>query len=147
MEADVATAGEARHAHRPARAHPFSGEPIGVWVANYVLMGYGEGAVMGVPAHDERDFEFAQRHGIPIRTVVQSARGAYERVGEPWQAAYAEYGVAVDSGEFSGLASRAAMDAIAADARSARGWGESACSGGCATGVSRASATGAVRFR
>ena len=69
---------------------------------------------MGVPAHDERDFEFAQRHGIAIRTVVKSATGAYEVVGDQWQGAYAEQGVLVDSGEFSGLDSRAAIDAIAA---------------------------------
>ncbi len=51
--------------------HPLTGEPVGIWVANYVLMSYGEGAVMGVPAHDERDFEFARRHRIAMRLVVQ----------------------------------------------------------------------------
>ena len=61
--------------------HPFTGEPLPVWVANYVLMGYGEGAVMGVPAHDERDFEFAHRNGLPIVTVVRSAAG---RVPARW---------------------------------------------------------------
>ena len=55
-----------------------------VWVANYVLMAYGEGAVMGVPAHDERDFEFAQHNGLPITTVVRSASGAYDEVRAPW---------------------------------------------------------------
>jgi len=94
--------------------HPISGEAIEVWVANYVLMAYGEGAVMGVPAHDERDFEFAQRHGIAMRTVVKSASGAYEVVGEQWQSAYSEDGVLVNSGRFSGLDSRSAIDAIAA---------------------------------
>ncbi len=63
--------------------HPFTGKPIEVWIANYVLMGYGEGAVMGVPAHDERDFEFATRSGIAIETVVKSATGAYETVTAP----------------------------------------------------------------
>jgi len=84
--------------------HPFTGEPVEVWIANYVLMGYGEGAVMGVPAHDERDFEFATRAGIPIRTVV------------------GEDGITVNSGEFSGLTFQAAVDAIAA-ALAARGIG------------------------
>ena len=113
MEADVATA-EKRgmptgvHVH-----HPFTGELLPVFVANYVLMTYGEGAVMGVPAHDERDFEFARRHEIPIRTVVAALNGAYESVGGTWQSEYAEYGVLVNSGPFTGLPSLAAVDAIA----------------------------------
>jgi leucyl-tRNA synthetase len=115
MEADVATAPKRGMATGLHVRHPISGEAIGIWVANYVLMAYGEGAVMGVPAHDERDFEFAQRRGIAIRTVVKSARGAYELVGEQWQAVYSEDGVLVDSGSFSGLSSRAAIDAIAAE--------------------------------
>jgi leucyl-tRNA synthetase len=102
--------------------HPFTGKPIEVWIANYVLMGYGEGAVMGVPAHDERDFEFASRSGIAIETVVKSASGAYETVAAPWRDAYGEHGITVNSGEFSGLAFQAAVDAIAA-ALEARGIG------------------------
>ena len=94
--------------------HPLTGEPLEIWVANYVLMGYGEGAVMGVAAHDERDFEFALEHRLPVRTVVRSASGAYEEVCAPWIAAYAEYGVTVNSGEFSGLTFQVAVDAIAA---------------------------------
>jgi leucyl-tRNA synthetase len=94
--------------------HPFTGKPVEVWIANYVLMGYGEGAVMGVPGHDERDFEFATRSGIPIQTVVKSASGAYENVVAPWQDAYGEHGITVNSGEFSGLAFQAAVDAIGA---------------------------------
>ncbi|MFO1427923.1 MAG: leucine--tRNA ligase [Steroidobacteraceae bacterium] len=66
-----------------------------------------------MPAHDERDFEFAGRNGIEIRTVVRSASGAYERVVAPWIEAYAEHGITVDSGEFSGLGFQAAVDAIA----------------------------------
>jgi leucyl-tRNA synthetase len=114
MEADVATAPKRGMPTGLHVRHPFSGQAIEVWVANYVLMAYGEGAVMGVPAHDERDFEFARSHGIPIRTVVRSARGAYELVGEQWQGEYTEPGVLVDSGAFTGLDSRAAIDAIAA---------------------------------
>ena len=69
---------------------------------------------MGVPAHDERDFAFALQNALPVTTVVRSARGAYEEVRAPWIAAYAEYGVTVNSGEFSGLDFHAAVDAIAA---------------------------------
>src|SRR6266853_240934 len=95
-------------------AHPLTGEPVPVWIGNYVLMGYGEGAVMGVPAHDERDFEFALRYGLPIVGVVKSKTGAYDEVREPWIAPYSEYGITVNSGEFSGLEFQAAVDAMAA---------------------------------
>ncbi len=94
--------------------HPFTGAPLPIWVANYVLMAYGEGAVMGVPAHDERDFEFALGHGLAVTTVVRSLRDAYTEVRPPWIAAYGEYGVTVNSGEFSDLPSHRAMEAIAA---------------------------------
>ena len=94
--------------------HPLTGAPLAIWVANYVLMAYGEGAVMGVPAHDERDFEFALQNALPVITVVRSTRGAYEEVRAPWIAAYAEYGTTVNSAEFSGLAFAEAVDAIAA---------------------------------
>ena len=114
MEADVAAAPKRGMPTGLHVRHPFGGQPIEVWVANYVLMAYGEGAVMGVPAHDERDFDFARSHGIPIRTVVQSATGAYQLVGEQWQDAYREPGVLIDSGRFSGLESSAAIDAITA---------------------------------
>jgi leucyl-tRNA synthetase len=114
IEADVATQEKKGLATGLHVLHPFTGEPLPVWVANYVLMAYGEGAVMGVPAHDERDFEFARSHALPVTTVVRSSRGAYEEVREPWIAAYSEYGVTVNSGQFSGLASHAAIDAIAA---------------------------------
>jgi leucyl-tRNA synthetase len=102
--------------------HPFTGKPLPVWVANYVLMAYGEGAVMGVPAHDERDFEFATRNSLPVITVVASPAGAYQEVRAPWLAAYAEHGLTVNSGEFSGLTFEAAVDAIAA-ALAAKGLG------------------------
>jgi leucyl-tRNA synthetase len=114
MEADVATQQKKGMATGLHVQHPFSGAPLPVWVANYVLMGYGEGAVMGVPAHDERDFEFATQHRLPIVTVVRPAAGGYEEVRAPWNPLYAEYGVTVNSGEFSGLAFQAAVDAICA---------------------------------
>jgi leucyl-tRNA synthetase len=102
--------------------HPFTGKPLEVWVANYVLMGYGEGAVMGVPAHDERDFEFALENRLPVVTVVRPANGAYEEVRAPWDPVYAEYGLTVNSGEFSGLGFELAVESIAA-ALEAKGLG------------------------
>jgi len=114
IEADVATQVKKGMATGLHVLHPLTRAPLPLWVANYVLMAYGEGAVMGVPGHDERDFEFAVRHGLAVTTVVRSARGAYEEVRAPWIAAYSEYGVTVNSGEFSGLTSEKAIDAIAA---------------------------------
>jgi leucyl-tRNA synthetase len=114
MEAEVATAAKRGRATGLHVRHPLTGEAIEVWVANYVLMAYGEGAVMGVPAHDERDFEFALRHGIAIRTVVLPSGGGYERAQAPWQAEYAQPGVLCESGEFTGMRSTEAIAAIAA---------------------------------
>ncbi len=114
MEADVATQEKKGMRTGLHVLHPFTAEPIEIWVANYVLMGYGEGAVMGVPAHDERDFEFAQKNGLSVVTVVRSNSGAYEEVVAPWIEPYGEHGVTVNSGEFSGLQFQAALDAIAA---------------------------------
>src|SRR5262249_44825011 len=113
IEADVATQVKKGMPTGLHVLHPISGAPLPLWVANYVLMAYGEGAVMGVPGHDERDFEFAMSHGLRVTTVVRSTRGAYEEVRAPWIAAYSEYGETVNSGEFSGLSSQEAIDAIA----------------------------------
>jgi len=93
--------------------HPISGEKLPVWVANYVLMGYGEGAVMAVPAHDERDYEFALKYQLPIRPVIRHPLG--DRVPAPWKAEYAEHGVCINSGKYDGLDFQQATDAIAAD--------------------------------
>ncbi len=90
--------------------HPVSGETVPVWVANFVLMGYGTGAVMAVPAHDQRDHEFARRYGLPIRPVVYPADGSALDVSE---AAFTDRGVLRDSGPFTGLDSAAAFHAIA----------------------------------
>ena len=114
MEAEVATQEKKGMPTGVHVLHPFTGAQLPVWVANYVLMGYGEGAVMGVPAHDERDFEFAHRNALPVVMVVRSAAGAYQQVVAPWIPAYAEHGEVVNSGEFSGLSFQAAVDAIAA---------------------------------
>jgi len=114
MEADVATMEKKGRPTGLHVLHPFTGKLVEVWVANYVLMGYGEGAVMGVPAHDERDFEFALKNGIDIVTVVRPKEGSWDTVQAPWQAAYGEHGVTVNSAEFSGLEFKPAIDAIAA---------------------------------
>jgi leucyl-tRNA synthetase len=114
MEAQLATQEKKGMATGLHALHPLTGQPVEIWVANYVLMGYGEGAVMGVPAHDERDFEFAHEHQLPIVQVVKSKTGAYDDVSGPWQAAYSDYGITVNSGEYSGLEFQAAIDAIAA---------------------------------
>ncbi len=90
--------------------HPLSGELLPVWAANFVLMSYGSGAVMSVPAHDQRDWEFARKYGLPIRSVIGPTAGAPAAVDE---AAYTEHGVLCDSGEFSGLDFHAAFEAIA----------------------------------
>ena len=90
--------------------HPLTGERLPVWVANYVLMHYGDGAVMAVPAHDERDFEFAGKYGLPVKTVVRTSAG--DETPAPWQAAYGEHGQLINSGIFDGLDFAGAFDAI-----------------------------------
>ena len=91
--------------------HPVTGEAVPVYAANFVLMSYGTGAVMAVPAHDQRDWEFAEKYGIPKKQVIFPADGSEAGIEE---AAYTEKGVLVDSGPFTGLTSEAAFDAIAA---------------------------------
>ena len=90
--------------------HPVSGEAVPVWVANFVLMGYGTGAVMAVPAHDQRDFEFATKYGIPVKAVVFPVEGELE---QPLSAAFTDYGILRNSAQFDGLTSEQAFDAIA----------------------------------
>jgi leucyl-tRNA synthetase len=93
--------------------HPISGEEVPLWVGNYVLMSYGDGAVMGVPAHDERDFEFAKKYHLPIRPVIDVAGREYSL--HQWASWYAEHGRCINSGVYDGLEFQAAVDAIAAD--------------------------------
>ncbi|TWI54248.1 leucyl-tRNA synthetase [Pseudomonas duriflava] len=120
-EADIATQ-EKKGMPTPLFVeHPLTGEKLPVWVANYVLMHYGEGAVMAVPAHDERDFEFATKYNLPIKPVVRTSTG--DETPAPWQAAYNEYGTLINSGEYNGLDFTAAFDAIGA-ALQAKGLGE-----------------------
>ncbi len=93
--------------------HPLTGQNIPVWVGNYVLMSYGDGAVMGVPAHDERDFEFATKYKLPIKQVVQVGEHAYSTT--TWQDWYGDKvnGNLVQSGPFDGMNYNQALDAIA----------------------------------
>ena len=93
--------------------HPISGEAVPVWVGNYVLMSYGDGAVMGVPAHDERDFAFAKKYHLPIKPVIDVAGREYSL--DSWAPWYAEHGRCINSGKYDGLEFQAAVDAIAAD--------------------------------
>ena len=94
--------------------HPITGQDVPVWVGNYVLMGYGDGAVMGVPAHDERDFAFAKKYGIPMLQVVAIDGETFSY--EQWQDWYGDKtrGYTVNSDNYSGLAYKPAVDAIAA---------------------------------
>jgi leucyl-tRNA synthetase len=95
--------------------NPFNGEKIPIWIANYVLLDYGTGAIMSVPAHDERDYEFAKKYGLPIVQVIESAEKTEEPVTLPL---VAEDGVLINSGKFSGLGSEAAQKKMAAYAES-----------------------------
>ncbi|MEO8662390.1 MAG: leucine--tRNA ligase [Bryobacteraceae bacterium] len=87
--------------------NPYSGQRTPIWVGNFVLMGYGTGAIMAVPAHDERDFEFCRKYGIAVRPVIRPVDGALAD-GETMAAPFEEYGIVEDSGEWSGLASAVA---------------------------------------
>ncbi|WP_372821610.1 leucine--tRNA ligase [Pseudomonas parafulva] len=111
-EADMATQEKKGMATSLLVEHPLTGEKLPVWVANYVLMHYGDGAVMAVPAHDERDFEFAQKYNLPVKAVVHTSAG--DEVGSEWLAAYGEHGQLINSGEFDGLDFAGAFDAIEA---------------------------------
>ncbi|MBL8271422.1 leucine--tRNA ligase [Steroidobacter sp.] len=103
--------------------HPITGERVPVWVGNYVLMTYGEGAVMGVPAHDERDFAFALKYNLPIKQVIGVAGAEPAFTDKEWQAWYGEYGTLIQSGKYDGLDYKQAIDAIAADLKG-KGYGD-----------------------
>ena len=104
--------------------NPYSGETVPIWVANFVLMGYGTGAIMAVPAHDERDFEFCRKYGIPVRPVIRPVGG--ELAEEPGMtAAFPEYGIVENSGEWSGLMSVDARRQMA-DYAERQGFGKAA---------------------
>lgn len=115
-EADLATAEKKGMATGLFVKHPVTGEELPVWIANYVLMSYGSGAVMAVPAHDERDFEFANKFGLTIKQVID-AKGADDADFDAtvWQEWYgSKEGTLINSGEFDGLDFQAAFDALLA---------------------------------
>jgi leucyl-tRNA synthetase len=119
MEAELATQEKKGMATGLFVEHPLTGEKVPLWVANYVLIGYGEGALMAVPGHDDRDFAFAKKYGLPIKQVVDwpqrkpaEQAGAFSDALQPW---YSEPGVCVNSGKYDGMDFSAAVDAVAAD--------------------------------
>jgi leucyl-tRNA synthetase len=103
--------------------NPFTGERVPVWVANFVLAEYGTGAVMSVPAHDQRDFEFARKYGLPVKTVIQPAQGEKLPAGDRLERASTEDGVLEASGAWSGLPSADARRRMSAEAK-AKGFGD-----------------------
>ncbi len=90
-------------------SHPITGDEVEIWIANFVLMGYGTGAVMSVPAHDERDYDFAKKYGITIKNVIKPENDDVDTS----ECAYTDKGVLFNSGEFNGLSFSQAFDAIA----------------------------------
>ncbi|HKQ88691.1 MAG TPA: leucine--tRNA ligase [Candidatus Acidoferrales bacterium] len=113
--ADIATAEKEGFFTGRFAVNPFSGERVPIWVANFVLAEYGTGAVMCVPAHDERDYEFCEKYHLPVKVVIQPLHAAPLRA-DRMNEAFTEYGKLVDSGPYSGLASEQAREKMAADA-------------------------------
>ena len=103
--------------------NPYNGERVPIWLANFVLMEYGTGAIMAVPAHDERDFEFCQSYGLPIRTVIVPEEGTPPAETATPLKAMVDYGRLVASGPYTGLTSEEAIECMTRDAES-RGFGE-----------------------
>jgi leucyl-tRNA synthetase len=122
-EADVATMEKKGMPTGFFVTHPLTQEKVEVWIGNYVLMSYGEGAVMGVPAHDERDFAFAKKYALPIKQVIAIEGKTYST--DAWDEWYAEKGagVLINSGKYDGLVFEEAVGAIAADLK-AQGFGD-----------------------
>lgn len=109
-EAEMATMDKKGMATGLYAVHPLTNKPVPIWVANFVLMDYGSGAVMSVPAHDQRDYEFAKQYDLEITPVIKPADGSELDISSE---AYTEQGVLFNSGEFDGLDFQAAFDAIA----------------------------------
>jgi leucyl-tRNA synthetase len=120
-EADMATLEKQGMDTGLTVSHPLTGDPLPLWVANFVLMGYGSGAVMSVPGHDQRDWEFASKYGLPIVQVIE---GTQDQPADITSSAYTEKGCLINSGEFDGLNFTAAFEAIVAQL-SERDLGES----------------------
>ncbi len=108
-EAVIEAQEKAGHALGIDAIHPITGERVPVWVANFVLMSYGTGAVMSVPAHDQRDWEFARAYGLPIKPVIDPAQGEADLDA----GAITDKGTLIDSGPYTGLTSEAAFERIA----------------------------------
>ena len=123
IEADMATMEKKGMPTGLFVTHPITGEQVEVWIGNYVLMTYGDGAVMGVPAHDERDFAFAKKYNLPIKQVIAAEGQSYS--DDAWQEWYGDKAVSVvtNSGKYDGLRYTEALEAIAADL-AAKGLGE-----------------------
>ncbi|PYU28098.1 MAG: leucine--tRNA ligase, partial [Acidobacteria bacterium] len=118
--ADLATAEKKGFFTGRFATNPFSGQKVPIWVGNFVLAEYGTGAVMAVPAHDQRDFEFAQKYKIAFPVVIQPLEAAPHRAplkAEEMKEAFTDYGRLVNSGAYSGLTSEAAIDKMTADAQ------------------------------
>ena len=133
---DIATAEKDGFFTGRYAVNPFSGEKIPIWVGNFVLMEYGTGAIMAVPAHDERDFEFCRKYGLPVPVVVKEAMATDAQRADGHQISdigylenqeatkpYTEYGISVNSGKYSGMRTADAIEAMAADAE-AGGFGK-----------------------
>ena len=122
-EAELATQEKKGMATGFSVTHPLTGEEVDVWVGNYVLMSYGDGAVMGVPAHDERDFAFAKKYGLKIQQVVAVEGETFSL--DAWSDWYGDKqrGVCVNSGVIDGLNCKAAVDKVA-ELLAAKGMGE-----------------------
>jgi leucyl-tRNA synthetase len=140
---DIATAEKDGFFTGRYAVNPFNGEKVPIWVGNFVLLEYGTGAIMAVPAHDERDFEFATKFGLPVPVVVarkeekranaegaESAEFAEKKTQDPGAktapgapSPFTEYGVSVNSGKYSGLKSEEAIERMASDAE-AKGFGK-----------------------
>ena len=103
--------------------NPYQGEKVPLWIANFVLAEYGTGAVMSVPAHDQRDLEFARTYGLPVRVVIQPERGQRLPAGEALERAFTDDGITQDTGQWSGLPSAEARARMAEHARQ-KGFGE-----------------------
>ncbi|CCN70512.1 leucine--tRNA ligase [Vibrio nigripulchritudo] len=111
-EADMATMEKKGIATGFTAIHPLTGQEVPIWIANFVLMDYGSGAVMAVPGHDQRDYEFATAYGLEIKQVIQPVEGS-ELVADLEKEAFVEKGTLVNSGEFDGLEFKDAFNAIA----------------------------------
>jgi leucyl-tRNA synthetase len=120
--ADIATAEKEGFFTGRFALNPFSGERVPIWLANFVLAEYGTGAVMAVPAHDQRDFEFAEKYHLAAKIVIQPRNGPALRA-DRMNEAYTDYGRLVDSGPYTGLTSEQAIEKMSADAE-AKGFGK-----------------------